>query len=252
MKNINPYLYDGKRYDAHYGGFTDDVPFYLSKIKKYGEPVLELACGTGRITIPIAEKGIEITGLDISDSMLAQARKNSNEKGADVEWVKADCRDFKLEKRFNLIFFPINSICHLLDIESIESCFRCVSRHLKSSGRFVISVFNPRLDILIRDPSKRYPVAKYPDPDGKGTVVITENNVYDKAAQINRIKWYFKIGKRKREIVENLDLRIFYPQELDALLKYNGFRIESKFGDYKGKPFTSKSPMQVIISSKRR
>jgi ubiquinone/menaquinone biosynthesis C-methylase UbiE len=125
-KRKKSFLYDGKQYDAHFGPYTHDVPFYLRQIRKYGEPVLELACGTGRITIPLAEKGIKITGLDISKSMLSQAKKNSKEKGVDVEWVKADCRDFRLKKKFNLIFFPINSICHLMDIESVESCFRCV------------------------------------------------------------------------------------------------------------------------------
>jgi hypothetical protein len=68
----------------------------------------------------------------------------------------------------------------------------------------LIAVFNPDLNILTRNPKKRYPIAKYPDPDGRGRVVVTENNVYDKATQINRIKWYFRIGKRKREIVENM------------------------------------------------
>jgi len=60
--------------------FVDDIPFYLRQIGKYGEPVLELGCGTGRITIPIAERGIQVTGLDISDSMLAHAKKKTAEK----------------------------------------------------------------------------------------------------------------------------------------------------------------------------
>jgi len=98
---------------------------------------------------------------------------------------------------------------------------------------------------LIRDPDKRYSVAKYPDPDGKRTVTITENNIYDTAAQINRIKWYYKVGREKK-VVEN-NMRIFFPQELDALLIYNGFTIEHKFGNYDEAPFNSESPNQLII-----
>lgn len=130
--------------------------------------------------------------------------------------------------------------------KSLEACFSCVKRHLDTGGHFIIDVFNPRLDLLIRDPAKRYPVAEYPDPDGQGTVVITENLVYDDGAQINRIQWYHKIGDKKEQ-VEELNMRIFYPQELDALLRYNGFDIEAKYGDYEEQPFTTGSPHQLPV-----
>jgi len=249
MKPIDcePLCRNGRHYDLQDKDFLDDIPFYLRQIKKYGEPVLELCCGTGRVTIPIAQQGIKTSGLDISEPMLSHARRKAAVKGVDVEWVKADCRDFKLDRKFNLIFFPFNSIAHLHDLESIESCFSSVRMHLRNEGRFVIDIFNPRLDILTRDPSKCYPVAGYPDPDGKGTVLITENNIYDAAAQINRIKWYYKIGSQAEEVVEELNMRILYPQELDALLYYNGFTIEAKFGNYDESPFVSTSPKQLIV-----
>ncbi|KKM72502.1 hypothetical protein LCGC14_1419870 [marine sediment metagenome] len=88
------------------------------------------------------------------------------------------------------------------------------------------------------------------NPNGKGTVTITENNVYDRASQVNRIKWYFKISNQPRESVYELNMRMFFPQELDALLRYNGFRIEAKYGDYDKTPFTSESPKQLIVCRK--
>ena len=66
---------DGRHYDLQNRDIVEDIPFYLRQIRKHGEPVLELACGTGRITIPLSSKGIKITGLDISESMLEQAKK---------------------------------------------------------------------------------------------------------------------------------------------------------------------------------
>jgi len=234
---------DGRHYDLQNRDIVEDIPFYLRQIKRYGEPVLELACGTGRITIPLSSKGIKITVLDISEPMLEQAKKKDMGK---VEWIRADCRNFHLNEKFSFIFFPFNSIAHLHDLKSLEDCFSCVKEHLADEGRFAIDFFNPRLDILMRDPDKRYPVAEYPDPDGKGTVTITENNIYDTAAQINRIKWYYKVGKEKEKVVEN-NMRIFFPQELDALLIYNGFTIEHKFGNYDETSFNSESPKQLII-----
>jgi len=237
---------DGRYYDLQTKDFLEDIPFYLRQIQKFGQPVLELACGTGRITIPLAEKGIQMTGLDVSEAMLSQARMKARAKGVDIQWILADCRDFQLDRTFRLVFIPINSIAHLHDLESLEVFFSRVKEHLAPGGRFIIDVFNPRLDILMRDPTKRYPVAQYPDPDGRGMVTVTENNVYDAAQQINRIRWYYKIGQTEERVVEN-NMRILFPQELDGLLLYCGFAIEAKFGNYDETPFESTSPKQLIV-----
>jgi len=238
---------DGRHYDLQTKGFVEDIPFYLRQVQKYGQPVLELACGTGRITIPLAQKGIQITGLDVSESMLAQARRKASQKNVAVTWIRADCRDFQQNQKFRLIFIPANSITHLHDLESLETFFSCVRIHLADKGRFVIDVFNPRLDILMRDPTKRYPVAEYSDPDDQGMVTVTESNAYDAAQQINRIKWYYKTGEEER-VVEN-NMRVFFPQELDGLLQYYGFVIEAKYGNYDETPFESGSPKQLVVCS---
>jgi trans-aconitate methyltransferase len=183
--------------------------------------------------------------------MLSQAKKKAAMKGVNVEWVQADCRAFKLSKKFRLIFFPFNSISHLHDLEDIEACFSCVKSHLAREGRFIIDMFVPKMEYLMRDPSKRYPVREYPDPDGNGTVTVSESNVYDDATQINRITWYYDIGGGKKQITKENNMRIFYPQELDALLKYNGFTIETKFGSYDETPFRSDSKHQLPICNKR-
>ena len=246
MKGTNKkqLYFDGKHYDLRVK-FVRDIPFWVSQVRKYGGPVLELACGTGRVTIPLAKEGFKVSGLDISESMLAEAGKKSEREKVDIKWLHADCRDFHLGKMFGLIFFPFNSMSELHRLEDIESCFSCVREHLKKEGRFIIDIFNPRLNILLRDSTKHYPHSTYPDPDGRGMIEVTENNIYDDAIQINRIKLYHKIDGKVE--VNELNMRIFYPQEIDALLKYNGFTIERKLGDYDESPFKSGSPKQIII-----
>ncbi len=236
-------------YDLQNNDIVEDIPFFLKQIEKFGDPVLELACGTGRITIPIAEKGIEISGLDITEDMLSYAKLKAEAKKVNIEWIEADCRDFNIDKKFNLILFPFNSIAHIHDLESIEACFSCVKKHLKDNGKFIIDMFNPCLDRFTRDSSTRYPVASLYDTYNKKTITITESNTYDTNTQINRIKWYYKNENEIDEIVNELNMRIYYPQELDALLKYNGFTIESKFGNYDESSFVSASPKQLIICS---
>jgi len=245
--DCEPLYRDGRHYDLENAGLVEDIPFYLGLIRRFGQPVLELACGTGRITIPIAEAGYQVTGLDLSPGMLSTAKAKAAARNVRVEWVQADCREFDLGMQFAFCFFPFNSIAHLHDLESLEACFAQVRAHLAPQGRFVIDIFNPKLEYFTRETGARRTVTEYQDPDGRGLVVITEDNVYDRATQVNRIKWHFSIGGREDSMVEELNMRIFYPQELDALLKYNGLPVEAKYGDLDGSPFRSDSPKQLVV-----
>jgi len=239
--------WDGRHYDLQTRTFVEDIPFYERQIGRFGQPVLELACGTGRITISLAERGIEITGLDVSESMLSRARLKAKARAARVDWILADCRQFLLNRTFRLIFIPINSITHLHRREDLDLLLARVREHLHEEGRFIIDVFNPSLDILRRDPERRFPVDEYEDPDGRGPVIITESNVYDAATQMNHITWHYCIGEEEdARVVEN-NMRILYPQELDELLHYNGFTVETKYGDYDQRIFQAESPKQLTV-----
>ncbi len=237
---------EGLMYDSESGGITEDLPFYLRQAKAHGGPILELACGTGRVSIPLAQAGFEVVGLDISAPMLDQARLKAKTAKVQIEWVEADCRQFALGRKFPLILFPFNAIAHIHDRESHEALFDRVREHLTPEGRFVFSWFNPNPDFLYRDPDKRYPNMEFDDPHGRGKVVITESNVYDSATQINHIVWYYKIGDAE-EYARELNMRMLFPQELDALLHHNGFELEAKYGDFDESPFESSSRQQVCI-----
>jgi len=252
MKFIDSYeLYrNGLHYDAQHVEIVEDIPFYISQAQKADGPILELACGTGRITIPIARQDFDITGLDISEGMLKVAREKVEREHLSCTFIHADCRNFSLGRKYKLIFIPFNSMAHIHDRASFETMCIAMRSHLADGGHFIIDIFNPKLEILISDPNKRFAVAEYEDPYGHEKVTITENNVYDKEIQINHIKWYYQIGKREEFAVE-LNMRIYYPQELDNMLSYNGFDIVEKLGDFDGSPFDTDSPKQLIICRKR-
>jgi len=130
-----PLYRDGRVYDAMNRAMTSDLAFYLSEAKAAKGSILELACGTGRLTIPIAQGGVEIVGLDSSPSMLSHARAKAEAANVRVEWVEADCRNFELGRKFALIFLPFNSMQHLHEHSSLEALFRCVRTHLAEKGR---------------------------------------------------------------------------------------------------------------------
>jgi SAM-dependent methyltransferase len=225
-----------------------DHPFYLRMAEKYGGPALVLACGTGRVCISLAAGGFKVSGLDVSESMILRAIHNAHHAGVDVELVRADCRYFKLDKKFRIILFPYNSINHLIDFQSIRACLTAVREHLAKGGRFIIDTFNPSLEFLEKDTSGPLHVVTYMDPDGAGKVVMTETSEYDRAAQVNRIVWHYEIEGQEDAMVHRMDMRVFFPQELDALLKFNGFEIEHKYGNYDETPFRQDSPNQLVVS----
>jgi SAM-dependent methyltransferase len=239
---------DGKSYDA-LNEFVTDVPFYLQMIEKFGEPIIELACGTGRITIPIAEKGFEIVGIDISEGMINEAKEKSTKAKLDIRFIESDIRDFELNRKFSLIVLPFNSICHLHDFESISSCFNCVKKHLTTDGRFIIDVFKPDLKFLLRDDNTRFEKAVYKNPYANNNVKLMESFHYSEVDQISRFKWYFQ--NEGDEIVQDLNMRMFFPQELDNYLRFSGFEIEDKFGNYNKSSFTSRSDKQLIVCKMR-
>ena len=243
---------DGKAYDCMFSGMSADLPFWEAQADACRGPVLELGCGTGRVAIPLAKLCQAVTGIDASDAMLAEARRKAAEQHVDVEWVKADMRDFDLGRTFSLIIIPANTLCHLLTVSDFEACMDCVKRHLGPDGRFVIDVFVPKAELLLEKHGERFPFAEYHDPDIGGTVVVTESYVYEPDTQIKRVTTHHAVPGRDAEFEGALDMRMYFPQELDALLKYNGLRIHTKYGNHDGDPFTASSEKQLIVCAKGR
>lgn len=241
---------DAVLYDAEDKQSQNDLPFYLAAARKARGPVLELACGTGRLSLALARAGVDVTGLDVSAPMLALARKKAAAEGLKAALVRGDARSFRLKRKFKLIFIPFNSMQHLADRAGLERFFASVRAHLAPGGRFVLDVFNPHPGYLVRDTEELLPVFCYQDPRGKEQILVEEQYSYDRAAQVSRITWHYTRG-RKRFASRKLNMRCFFPQELDALLHYNGFKTLQKYGDFDLSPFTAASPKQVVICRKK-
>lgn len=108
-------------------------------------PLLEIGCGTGRVTIPLAAAGVDITGLDVSASMLEEAKRKAESQGLHIKWMEADGRNFDLDRRFALSGHS-----------RARSTFSLRHEAPRGGGRFVFDVFNPQVSFLAADPSARY------------------------------------------------------------------------------------------------
>jgi len=235
-----PFYRDGVVYDAMNKGVTGDLEFYVEEARRAGSPILELACGTGRLAIPIANAGLEIVGVDLSESMLARAREKSDLP----QWIQADCKSLDLKRKFRLIMLPFNSLLLFHTRPDFEAICATVKRHLEPGGMFLLDIFNPNLRLLTRGPDDRRVGFEFEDPRGAGPVRVEEVSRYDAQTQINHIDWTFCLGAR-REPAE-LQMRCYFPQEIDALLHYNGLQIVDKYGDFQRNPFENNARTQVF------
>lgn len=244
-------------YDKWNEAFTSDIPLWLEYALKYGSPVLELCCGTGRILLPIAREGIEITGVDISEKMLGKAKEKLNQEPLEVQervtLHQGDMRNFNLKKEFNLIFIPFNSFQVLLSMEEQNGCLHSVYKHLSPQGRLIISMFYPdlnRAEGVLRsegDLLKDY-------PQEYDTTQIYSNQFFDKSKQIIKVRFFVDTvksdGRFFRKTID-LKMRYFFPAEFERILFSNRFETEQLFGNYDKSPFENRSPFMIFVARKK-
>lgn len=236
----------GKLYDLLYPGNAAGTAFWLDLAQTHGGPVLEIMSGTGFIAIPLAQAGHDVTGVEMAEPMLVEAQRKAQAAGADITWVKGDARSFDLGRQFKLILLPSNSICHLLTRPDLEACLAAVARHLHPDGRFALNVFVPSLPLLMRPTEEEQDFGGYVDPDSGEQVVMTHRSWYDADTQIKHNQLLRRVGEGPVEPDGELTMRMYFPQELDALLWYNGFAIEHKYGE-DHRPFDAQSGMQYYV-----
>lgn len=224
----------------------EDIGFYTALADDAGGPVLELGAGTGRVMLSLAERGHDAYGLELSPAMLSFAREKAAAKELGVTLALGDLRSFDFGRTFPLILLPYNTLNHLLDDDSLARAFTSVLRHMTPDSRFVIDTFQPSLAFLA-DPPVAAPILRYLDPYDQREVRITEDNRYAPAKQLNTVTWRYCVEGIEDARVEELTMRIFFPRELDALLKAHGFEVISKHGDYDGQPFGDASPKQLCV-----
>jgi SAM-dependent methyltransferase len=222
------------------------VPFYVDLARQQRGAVLELACGTGQLTLPIALDGHPTVGLDQSPAMLNAARGHASAVHAPVEFIHGDMRDFALDRTFDLIFIARNSLLHLLSTADLLAAFSAVKRHLPPDGLFAFDIFNPDVRLLARPAGQRFHIMEASSASF-GQLHVEGTGDYDAATQVNHGTWYISTSDTQDAWIVPLILRSIFPQELPVLLSAAGFELISRFGDLSREPFGPRSRAQVCL-----
>jgi SAM-dependent methyltransferase len=244
-------------YDQQYGTTTYDLDFYVEEAKAAQPPVLELACGTGRVTLAIARAGVPIVGVDSSAQMLEKGREKAGADGdLPVRWVQADMRDFRLEERFGLALIPARSFLHLLNSEDQVKALTNIGQHLAPGGRLVLNLFVPDLRIIAEHTETTQQMLKFLQEftdAGSGTrVAVWESRRYD--VHLQRIYQHYRYEQLDDEgfvlatRYRNFTLCYIWPREMEHLLARCGYEIEAVYGWFDRRPLDGQSGEQIWVA----
>jgi Methyltransferase domain len=228
-------------YDAHSASMFDPAVLEpaverLAELAGDGA-ALEFAIGTGRIAVPLAERGVRVAGIDNSEAMLARLREKP---GAErIEAVAGDMATTRMPGEFSLVFLVFNTIFNLTSQEGQVACFENASAHLRSGGCFVIEARVPELQRL---PLGQTVLPWRADPEG------ISYYVYDVVTQ--RLSGRHYVLEDGRIQPSPIEMRYAWPAELDLMARIAGLRLEHRWGGWSAEPFTALSPAHVSVYRK--
>jgi SAM-dependent methyltransferase len=236
--------------------FSDDIPAYLELAGRSGGPVLEPACGTGRVLLPLAAAGNFVVGVDASPHMLARARRKvaaaPPEVACRIRLVEADMRAIELEETFGLAVIAARSFGHLLTAEAQLAALESIRRHLEPGGLLALDLVNPspawlaeplatpRLDLSQELPDEGLLVNR--------TVTVMET---DLATHVRVLRSEYEVAASDGSVTKRFvewPWRWVRRFEIEHLLACTGFAVEEISGGYLGEPFTGEGRTMFVVA----
>lgn len=238
-------------YDAF--PFDADLPLYTALAAEQGGRILEVACGTGRVLVPLARAGFDVVGVDVSPHMLDVCRAKLG--NASAQLVEADMRSFHLpDAPFDLAIVAVKSFAYLVERHEQLQCLRTIAAHLRAGGVLTLDLLHPRPEWVATPVGWLRDDLVQADHEGKLVTRVESVVRTDLARQVRVIRSIYEVIDRHGRPVEKRIVewpyRFTYRFEAEHLLERAGFRIESLFGGYEREPFTAESKTMLFVARK--
>jgi SAM-dependent methyltransferase len=233
-----------------------DVGFFVEAARESDGAVLEVGCGTGRVLIPTAREGIEITGLDLSPHMLAVCRERLKAEPQEVQsrvrLVEGDMRQFELARTFQLVTLPFRPFQHLTAVAEQQACLSCIHKHLAEGGKLILDIFNPMLESLVNTEfgKEMGDEPEFSLPDGRKVIrrhCVVSRDVANQINYVELVHYVTHPGGRQERLVQAFPMRYLFRFEAEHLLARTGFTVEQLYADYDKSPYGSKYPGELIF-----
>lgn len=240
---------------SHQDMLQADVPFFLQHAGQR-KSILELAIGTARAAIPIAQSGHRVVGIDNDPRMLKLAERKRQIAGLtdrQLQLAHADILSLNLGRTFDWVCLFFNTFLVFTTIEQQDRALSIVRKHLAPRGRFWLDIFQPSLSLLASPRTTNLEPLLFYVPQFDRTVYKCTELRPDPARQVQRVIYhYIWFDERGREVRRDtpFDLAILFPRELHLLLERNGLKIEHLYGNYDGSPLDADSPRMIACCRK--
>lgn len=239
-----------------YDLFADnsDIPFYVEYARTMGSPILDLAAGTGRVSLALAHEGFEVIALECSPSMLTAFRKKLQQTppivSSRITLVEGDMRRFELPQRFSLIIIP-NSFGHAMTRKAQMETLRCVLKHMREDGMFILDLYAGEM---------QYTYAKFEDPSiniGNGKTVERHGEIHsDRNRKLLRVDLHYIVRNTDGSIVETVEVTsgaaLIFKRDVDLLLRDSGLEIFAEVGGFDHSPCTDENDRRVLLLKKKK
>lgn len=239
---------------------VDDEPFWRNIVRREQPTrVLEIGCGTGRLTLPLARDGAEcgftVIGLDPEPAMLARAEQRQRAEPeavrAAVRFVRGDVRTWQWDESFDVVLMPYGAAHHLTELEDQIAAWHRVRRHLTAHGLFGVDVVAPDLPCLVRAITGSPRMMDMDVTDSTGRRLRRSDAVrYAPASQLATHAYEYECGASdgaRHSYRSDFAMHVYFPRELELLFRMADFRLERILGSYQGEPFGDAAPLMIAL-----
>lgn len=243
-------------YDADYRDYVEDFDLILTLAQETGDPVLELGCGTGRLLAPLAAQQHDVTGIDVSGALLAQARAKlaTVAEAQRVKLVQADMRTYDLPRKdYAFAFYTSNTFMHLTTPQDQLQALRNTHRHLRRGAALLIDLFNPDVVRLVQIDGMQEYADRWTDAATGRQVVKWVVRTVDWAQQLQDTVFTYEEtlpdGGTHRTVCP-FTLRFLWRNEAELMLQAAGFAVEQVWGDFEGSDYDAASDHLILLARK--
>jgi SAM-dependent methyltransferase len=232
--SASPYDAIARLYDPWSASVTEDIEFYVEEAVSTGGPVVELACGTGRIAVPVAKAGLHVIGVDGSEAMLEVAREHAAAERVSLDLRYGDIREPPVPERVPLVLIPFRSLLHMTTEDDRLRALAAARELLLPGGRLVFDVFAP---------------SKEDVEETHGRWVERERGIFERADWDEGART-LTLSVRRGEEASTMHLAWLSPPEWRQLLDRAGFELEAQWGWFDRRPYAGGE--DVVFAATRR
>ena len=224
-----------------------DLSFFLQEAVGVGGPVLELASGTGRLSIPLIQAGVRLTCVDVSRGMLARLSRKLEERDLEAEIHQADVCELRFDARFQLAIFPFQSFMEIVGEARQRRALSAIFGCLGPGGRFVCTLHNPTVRRAQVDGSLRV-VGRFPTPDGSLVVSGFEQGGDPVVRRLQFFEFYRDDGVLTSKRMLSMEFELIGHSRFEAMAREAGFHVVELLGGYDRSPFDEvRSPLMLWV-----